>query len=118
MSTKYNLTRDVTGAYQFGLPIAYDNFGAHLAASTAQSFVVPDNYPWFLAIIGIPAGATIWADNTTTAVIPASTVAATTAVCNMREIYVKGGSTLSLITDTSGGASVSVSFYVTNFYVN
>lgn len=118
MSTKYNYARDVSGAYQFALPIPYDNYAGHLAANTAQSITVPANYPYWVAIIKTDKAMNIWVDNTTTAVVPNSSFALSTAQCNPQEVYVKGGSTLSIITDTSGGGNLSVSFYVTNFYVN
>jgi hypothetical protein len=118
MTTKYNLTRDVSGAYQFGLPISYDNFTALMATGVAQAFAVPATSPYFIAIIGYPVTKNLWIDNTTTAVVPSSSVARSSVVLNMREIYVKGGTTLSLITDDATGFPVSVSFYATNFYVN
>ena len=73
MSTKYNVIRDINGAVAgingFGLQPSTDILNGLLAASTAQSITVPDNYPRWIMIVKAESGKNVWVDLTTTATV-------------------------------------------------
>jgi len=122
MSTKYNVIRDINGAVAgingFGLQPSTDILNGLLAASTAQSITVPDNYPRWIMIVKAESGKNVWVDLTTTATVPTGAFAAGTALLNPQALQVNAGQSVSLITADSGGARVSVEFQVIQNYQN
>lgn len=122
MSTKYNVIRDINGAVAgingFGLQPSTDVYNGLLAASTAQSITVPDNYPRWIMIVKAESGKNVWVDLTTTAAVPTGAFAAGTALLNPLALQVEAGQSVSLITADSGGARISVEFQVIQNYQN
>lgn len=118
MSTKFNLTRDINGYNGFGLPFAQDGFSGQLATSVAQSVVVPDNYPNWIAIFSYTPGASVWVDGITTAVAPSGAFAATTAELNPTARFVKAGQTISMITNDITSPEVGIKFLVAQPFGN
>lgn len=112
MPTKFNMTKDIGGFNGFGIPFSLDGYSMVLAATVAQSVVVPDEYPYWIAIFGYTPGASVWVDGITTAVAPTGAASATTARLNPAARSVKAGQTLSFITSDVAGAMVYVEFLV------
>ncbi len=117
-STKFNMTRDVNGYNGFGIPFSQDGVGTFLASNAEQHFTVPSNYPNWIAIFGYTPGSSVWVDGITTAALPTSSFAATTAELNPTARAVSAGQVLSFITDDATEPWVSVKLLVVNPYVN
>lgn len=122
MSTKYNVIRDINGSVAgingFGLQPSTDILNGLLAANTAQTVTVPDNYPRWIMIVKAESGKNVWVDLTTTATVPSGSFAAGTSLLNPLALQVQAGQSISLITADSGGARVSVEFQVIQNYQN
>jgi hypothetical protein len=117
-STKFNLTKDVAGYNGFGIPFSQDGEATSLAANAEQHFVVPANYPNWIAIFSYTPGSNIWVDGITTAAVPTTSFGATTAELNPSARAVSAGQTLSFITADTTTPFVSVKLLVVNPYVN
>lgn len=98
MSTKLSLTKDINGYNAFGIIPTYDIFGCSLTANMVQSFVVPSNFEYWLAIFTYTPGANIWVSFTTTGSVPNGTMGSITSVLNPSGRQVKAGTTISVIT--------------------
>lgn len=118
MSTKYDLTRDVNGAWWDSIPFAQDGFVGQLSQNTEQHITVPSNYPSWEAVFTYSVGSNVWVNGITTATVPSGSFAAGTSECNPDRRHVKAGQTISFITPDSAGALVSVKFLYTSFYTN
>lgn len=118
MSTKFSMVRDVNGYNGFGIIPTYDIQGCSLAASTAQTFTVPDNYPNWIAVFSYTPGSNIFVDFTTTATVPSGTVGAITTVLNPAGRALKGGSTFSVITPDATSPYITVEYQVIPTYQN
>lgn len=118
MSTKFTLTKDISGANGFGIPFSLDGRATSLAANTEQHFVVPSNYPNWIAIFSYTPGSNIWVDGINTATVPSTTFSSTTAELNPSARAVIAGQTLSFITADTETPWVSVKLLVINPYVN
>jgi hypothetical protein len=118
MSTKFNMTRDLNGYNGFGIQPTYDIQGCSLAASSAQTFTVPNNYPNWIAIFSYTPGSNIFVDFTTTATVPGGTVGAITTVLNPAGRALKGGSTFSVITPDATSPYITVEYQVAPTYQN
>lgn len=118
ISTKFSMARDVNGYNGFGIAFSEDGQATSLAANTEQHFVVPSNYPNWIAIFSYTPGSNIWVDGITTAVVPNTSFAATTAELNPSARSVKAGQTLSFISADTTTPWVSVKLLVVNPYVN
>ena len=118
ISTKFQLTKDVSGYNVFGIVFSLDGQATSLAANTEQHFTVPSNYPNWIAIFSYTPGANIWVDGINTAVVPSTSFAATTAELNPSARAVIAGQTLSFITADATTPWVSVKLLVVNPYVN
>jgi len=112
MSTKFLMTRDVSGDNGFGLPFAQDAWNTYLAANAEQNFTVPANYEWWIAIFSYTPGSNIWVADNTTAAVAGSSFATTTSELNPAARLVKSGDVLSFITADTTSPNVSVIFYV------
>ena len=112
------MTRDINGYNGFGLLSTYDVYGCSLAANTAQSVVVPNNYENWIAIITATPGADIYVSFTTTATVPNGTMAALTSTLNPSARQVKGGQTISVITSSGSAPFVNIEFQVIAPYQN
>lgn len=118
MSTKLSLTKDINGYNAFGIIPTYDIFGCSLTVSTAQSFVVPSNNEYWLAIFTFTPGANVWVDFTTTATVPSGTMGSITTVLNPSGRQVKAGQTISFITGDSTNPFVCCELQVINNYAS
>jgi len=122
MSTKYNVIRDINGTVAgingFGLQPSYDIQNGLLAATVAQSITVPDNFPKWIAIFSYQSGKNVWVDVSATAAVPTGAFASGTSLLNPPALQVKAGDSISLITNDTGGALVSVQFQVIQNYQN
>ena len=122
MSTKYNVIRDtngsVTGINGFGIQPSTDIQNGLLAATVAQSITVPDNYQKWIAIFSYQSGKNVFVSTKTTAAVPAGAFGAASSLLNPPALQVNAGDTISLITNDTGGALVSVQFQVIQNYQN
>ncbi len=114
MTTFLNMVKDINGVNAFGLPLPDDKYATVLTINTAQSLTVPTNSNYYLAIINISAGSTIWVANNQTAALPGGSFATTTSVLNPPAVLVKGGDVLSIISGDPTGDQIGVSFYALN----
>ena len=112
MSTIFNMTRDVAGYNGFGISFTDEGQSMVLAQGVAQSITAPVEYPNYIAIFGYTPGATVWVDGTTTAVAPTGAASATTARLNPSARAVKGGQTISFITEDTTSPMAYVEFLV------
>jgi hypothetical protein len=117
-STKFSMTRDVNGYNGFGIMFSEDGQATSLAANAEQHFVIPSNYPNWIAIFSYTPGSNIWVDGITTAAVPSTSFDATTAELNPAARAVSAGQTLSFITADTTTPWVSVKLLVVNPYVN
>lgn len=117
-ATKFLMTRDIAGYNCFGIRFALDGSSMVLAAGVAQSVVVPDTYPNWIAIFGYTPGSTVWVDGITTAVAPVGAASATTAKLNPSARAVSAGQTISFITSDATSPMVYVEFLVVTPYGN
>jgi hypothetical protein len=111
-STKFLMTRDISGTNGFGVVFAQDGKSAVLAAGVEQHFTVPSNFPHWIAIFSYTPGASVWVDGITTAVAPTGAFADTTADLNPAAREVKAGQVLSFITSDASQPMVGVKLYV------
>ena len=119
MSTKFNMIRDISGYNGFGIIPTYDIQATSLAASTAQTFTVPDNYPNWIAIFSYTPGSDVFVDfSGATATVPGSTVGAVTVALNPSARAVKGGSTFSAISPDYTSPFICVEFQIVAPYQN
>ena len=118
MSTKFSMTRDINGYNGFGVIPSYDIQAGSLAASTAQSITVPNNYPNWIAIFSYTPGANVWVSFTTTAVVGTGSFGSSQSSLNPSARAVKGGSTISLITSDATLPQVSIEFQIVPTYQN
>ncbi len=118
MSTKFNMTEDINGYNGFGIQPTLDIFSGSLTANAAQSITVPNNYPYWIAIISSTPGSNIWVSFTTTAVVGSGAFASSSSSLNPAARRVKGGSTISLITSDTDSPQISVEFQVVSPYQN
>lgn len=124
MATPFLYTRDnsgTTNGTNANLACSVDGKAALLAANTVQSITVPVANAYYVAVIAIQYGKTVYFDGINTAAVPAGAFATSTAEI-IPEIglsrYVKAGQTLSFITADTGGATITVKFYAANTYNN
>lgn len=118
MSTKFNMVRDVAGYNGFGIIQPDDIEGCYLAANAEQHFTVPKNYPYWIAVFSYTAGANIFVSTSTTAAVPSDTMSAITSELNPSARFVKGGSTISVITPDSTSPYVTVSLLIVSPFGN
>jgi hypothetical protein len=124
MSTGYLINRDDSGTAigtSANLPVALDGFSALLAATTEQHITVPSSQRYWMAVIAIEYGKTVYFDGIGTAVAPTGAFSASTSeiIPQIGLIrYVKAGQTLSFITSDTGGSHITVKYYATNLYTN
>lgn len=112
ISTKFLMTRDLSGTNGFGVQFPQDGKSAVLAVGVARSVTVPSNYPNWLAVFSYTPGSSIWVDGTTTAVAPTGSFSATTAELNPSARQVTAGQVLSFITADTTSPMAKVSFFV------
>lgn len=119
MSTKFLMTRDLSGTNGFGILPTYDIQGCYLTASEAQTFTVPDNYPHWMVVFSYTPGANVFIDFTgATAVVPSASVSTITVVLNPAGRSLLGGKTFSVITPDSTTPFITVEYQVAPPYVN
>lgn len=116
MSTKLSLTRDINGFNAFGVMPTYDVQGCSLTANAAQSFTVPSNQEYWLAIFTYSPGANVWVSFTTTAAVPNGTMGALTSVLNPAGRQVKAGTVISVITSDATSPFVCCELQSVNNY--
>ena len=118
MSTKFNMIRDISGYNGFGIIPTYDIQGCYLAANTAQTFTVPNNYENWIVVFSYTPGANVFVSFTTTASVPSGTVGTIHSVLNPSARAVKGGSTFSVITPDSTDPFVVAEYQIVAPYQN
>ena len=109
MTTQLNLGRDVQGFNAYAPDFADINYNTILAANIEQHFTVPSNVSRWIAVFSFTPGASVWASNLDTAVIPTGSFAASLSQLNPATRTVKAGDVLSFISDDT--AEVGVSLY-------
>lgn len=123
MSTKFLMTRDLSGTNGFGLQFSDQNYSATLSAASNTTLVCPSDgsiggsfatkTSKYLAIFSYEAGASIWVALNATAAVPVGhTFAAVTSTLNPTARVVNAGDTLNFITSDTGTPQVGVTFYV------
>lgn len=112
MSTKFNMTRDVAGYNGFGLAPSDDSYSATLAADDETSMDVPNEYPYYLAVFSYTPGSNVFVNFSDTASEPSGSFTNDGNVLNPSARLVKANAEISLLTPDSGGAYVSITFYV------
>lgn len=119
MSTKLNMTKDIAGYNGFGLIPCDDDFAGQLAANTAQTITVPQQYEYYLAIFSFSPGSNIWVDfSGATATVPSATMGTVTVELNPAGRLVKSGTSVSFITSDTTTPWVNVLFYVAPPWTN
>jgi hypothetical protein len=118
MSTKFNMTQDINGYNGFGIQPTYNIQGCSLAASAAQTFTAPSNYPWWIAVFSYTPGANVFVNFTTTATAPGGTVGAITSVLNPSARRIAGGSTFSVLTPDATSPFITVEYQIVPPYQN
>lgn len=122
MSTKFMLTRDISGgAWAESVPFAIDSYNGDLAQNAAQSLTVPSNYPYWEMEVQCTPGIEVWVNGTGTAAAPSGSIAANGSqliVNGCIKRYVKAGQVISFITPNASGASVSIQFLAAQNYTN
>ncbi len=118
MSTKFNMTRDIAGYNGFGLIPSDDDFGCSLAMGAAQSITVPSKYDYYIAIFSYTPGSNIWVNFSTTATVPSATMSAITSELNPAGRLVRGGTSISVITNDTNTPFINVLFYVAPPWTN
>lgn len=71
MSTELSFGRDAQGYNAYAPQFPTDIFTATLAASTAESFTVPSNFPVWVMYVRLEPTGWCWVSRTTTAAVPA-----------------------------------------------
>lgn len=107
MSNRLLVVKDVNGNVIYGLPFATDGYETTLAANTEQHVTVPNDAQ--IAVFSYTGGVDVFVDPATTATLPSSSFAPTTADLNPVMRLVTPGTTLSFI--SAGTPYVKVSFY-------
>lgn len=118
MSTKFNMTADINGYNGYGIMPTYDMQSGLLAVGVAQSVVVPDNYPYWIAIFSYTPGANVWVSFDDTALAPTGAASSTSSSLNPAARRVKGGSTISIITADANIPMFGIEFQVVPPYQN
>ena len=118
MSTKLSMTKDINGYNAFGIIPSSDIYAGSLMANTAQSFVVPSNQQYWLAIFTYTPGANIWVDFSGAATVPTSTVGKFTSALNPAGRQVNAGSTISFITADTNTPWICVELQAINNYAS
>ena len=119
MSTKFLMTRDLSGTNGFGIMPSTDIQATSLAANAAQSITVPSNYKNWIAIISYTPGANIWARfDGGTAAVAGSSFAAVKSVLNPAARALTAGQTISFITADTTNPYVCVEFQIVQPYTN
>jgi hypothetical protein len=111
-STKINLIRDINGFVTYGIETAYNKVSALIATTDDESFTVPSNYPYWLAIFSLPAGSEVWVSINNNAAAPSSGFSATDSELNPAVRYLKAGDVVNLLNPTANSVRVGVSLYV------
>jgi hypothetical protein len=115
MSTLLNFGRDVQGYNAFAPQFPTDIFTATLADGTAESIVVPTNFPAWIMTVSITPGNEVWVSRTTTAAIPAGgSFAASKSELNPGPRLVYSGDTISFITPNTT-TDCEVAFYAVSY---
>ncbi len=113
------MTRDINGYNGFGIIPTYDIQGCSLAANTAQTFTVPDNYTNWMAIFSYTPGANVFVRfDGGTATVPTGTVSTIFVSLNPAGRTLKGGSTFSVITPDGTSPYITVEYQVVAPYQN
>lgn len=113
------MVRDVNGYNGFGIIPTYDIQGCSLAASTAQTFTVPNNYANWIAIFSYTPGSNIFVRfDGSAATVPSGTEATIHVVLNPSARAVKGGSTFSVITPDATSPFITVEYQIVAPYQN
>lgn len=119
MSTKFSMVRDINGYNGFGIIPTYDIQGCSLAANTAQTFTVPNNYSNWIAIFSYTPGSNIFVRfDGSAATVPGGTVGAINVALNPSARAVNGGSTFSVISPDATAPYITVEYQIVAPYQN
>jgi hypothetical protein len=120
MSTKFNMTKDISGYNGFGLISTTDGYSGLLGQNVADSVTTPSNdiYHNYLAVFSYSPGSNVFVDFTTTASVPAGAIAADSSRLLPAARQVKSGDVISFITPDIAGAYITIEFYVVANYIN
>lgn len=110
-TTKFNMTRDISGQNGFGVMPSNVKKGVLLAQNVAQTFTAPTDYPRYIAIITTTPGANVFAAYNTTATAFSGTAGDVTSELLPVGREVKSGDTISVLTPDAAGAYVGCVFY-------
>ncbi len=118
-STKFLMTRDLSGTNGFGILPTFDVLGCSFTANAAQTFTTPSNYPNWIAIFSYTPGTAFFVDfSGATATVPGGTVGSLSVVLNPAARAVTAGQTFSVITSDATSPFLIVEFQIINPYVN
>jgi hypothetical protein len=115
MTTRYNLTRDLSGYNGFGLAMSDLNYNTTLAASTAQNFDVPEDYQTWIAIFSYEPGSSVWVAVNDTAEVAGASFAVSNSQLNPTARLVQGGDNISCISEAAD-TQVCVQMYAIDPY--
>jgi hypothetical protein len=111
MSTRFQMTRDITGSNGFGLAFSDVKYAVTLASGVHQSFTVPSNFKEWMVIFSYEPGVRVWIANNAAAADSTGTLATTTSELNPVGRKVLAGDVIDMITpDTT--AQIGVTLYV------
>lgn len=105
MAIKFILLRDSTGENTYGYPFSDIGAQVTLSASTAQSYTVPNNVN--VAVFSFTKGSDVYVNPSNTAQLPGGSFVATLQDLNPVLRPVVPGQTLSFISATTAGVSLS-----------
>lgn len=118
VTTKFNMTKDISGYNGFGLTKSNVIHGVLLAQNVAQSFTLPTDSSMYAVVFGIQPGSNVFVDDTTTAAAYTGTIGSKTAELNPMCRQYKKGTTISMLSPDTGGAYVEAAVYVCQPYIN
>ena len=119
LTTKFNMTRDVSGFNGFGLIPTNQMFGVLLAQNVAQELcIMPPEYQNYIAIFNYTPGGNVFVAINTIATVFTGTAGAVTSELNPIARQLKAGDYISVITPDTGGDYVGVILYTVNPFGN
>ncbi len=110
MAAIFLINRDASGAVGYGLTDTQTKYSTVLAANTAQSITLPEDFKLYEVIFSFEPGASVWVScDGSDAEVPGSSFDVTNSELNPVDRRYPGGTTLSFITaDTTAQVGVII----------
>jgi hypothetical protein len=119
MTSKFQMTRDISGQNGFGIKPSNTRNGVFLSPNVAQDLItLPTDQQNYIVYFSQTPGTDIFIDHTTTAAAYSGTAGAVTAEHNPDGRQYPAGTVLSVITPSAGGAYVEAEVFVIESYHN